>query len=519
MLLSPDALLVKEYAGLGQPFVYAVPCTPLKSEARLIQLNDELAKSIGLQVDKLRTSEGISILTGQQPWPDYESIASVYCGHQFGVFVPQLGDGRAIVIAEIRKGADYKQLQLKGAGPTPFSRRADGRAVVRSSIREYVASEALHALGIPTTRALSLTTTPDPVFRESTEMAAVVCRVSESFLRFGHVEYFSHTNQHQELLELLGWHIERHHGALYSDDFEDKPVPTLMSWFKCLCQATAKLMAQWQSVGFCHGVMNTDNMSLLGLTIDYGPYGFLDKFDIDHICNHSDTNGRYSYRNQPRIGHWNLYALASALMPLVQSERESLQTILDEFPQQFQSEHNALFASKMGIDISAQEEKQTEFIEFTLQMLHEHKLDMTRFFRSLSTLDSSKLSPVNSADSNKVQANLVDLQFALWQQSSTFPWALGDETHVESAREWLGKWLTIADPNCTSEKLNQINPIAIARNHLLQEAIVACEKGDDAVLNRLMRALSDPYTEQTDLSDLYQAAPEWAEHLEISCSS
>jgi serine/tyrosine/threonine adenylyltransferase len=519
LLLNPDALLVKEYAALGQPFVYAVPCTPLKTESRLIQLNDELAKKIGLSSDYLRTNEGISILTGQTPWPDYNSIASVYCGHQFGVFVPQLGDGRAIIISEIRKGADYKQLQLKGAGPTPFSRRADGRAVLRSSIREYVASEALHALGIPTTRALSLTSTPDPVFRETTEMAAVVCRVSETFLRFGHVEYFSHTNHHQELLELLGWHIERHHSDLYSDNFEENPVPTLLDWFKWLSQATAKLMAQWQSVGFCHGVMNTDNMSLMGLTIDYGPYGFLDKFDIDHICNHSDTNRRYSYRNQPRIGHWNLYALASALMPLVQSERESLQLILDEFPQQFQTEHNALFALKMGLDLSRPEENKTEFIEYTLQMLHENKLDMTRFFRSLSALDSTNLAAIHAPSGDDTQSNWINEQFGLWQKSSTFPWSLGDESQVESARTWLKKWSAVADQETTGEKLNQINPIGIARNHLLQEAIAACEKGDDQPLNRLMRAVSQPYTEHSDLGDLYQAAPDWAEHLEISCSS
>lgn len=512
MLLSPDALLVKEYASLGQPFVHQVPCTPLKSEARLLLLNDELAKQIGLQADHFHSPEAIATLTGQKPWPGYDSIASVYCGHQFGVFVPQLGDGRALIITEIRKGAEYKQLQLKGAGPTPFSRRADGRAVLRSSIREYVASEAMHALGISSTRALSLTATPDPVFRETTEMAAVVCRVSESFLRFGHVEYFSHTNQHQSLLDLLEWHIERHHNSLYSNDFEKNPTPTLINWFKYVVQVTAKLVAQWQSVGFCHGVMNTDNMSLMGLTIDYGPYGFLDKFNIDHICNHSDTNGRYSYRNQPRIAHWNLYALASALMPLVQNERETLQAILDEFPQHFQVEHNALFSRKMALSESAPEADKTEFIEYTLQMLHSHKLDMTRFFRSLGSLNCSVAKGATSVSG-------LDEQFALWQKSSTFPWSLGDQSHVESAREWLGKWLPIADPAAIGQQLDLINPIAVPRNHLLQNAISASEKGDDQSLNQLLRAVSQPYTEQADLSDLYQAAPDWAEHLEISCSS
>lgn len=509
MLLSPNALLVKEYASLGQPYVYQVPCTPLQSAARLLQLNEGLARQLGLELNQLRSDQGIAILTGQQTWPEYDSIASVYCGHQFGVFVPQLGDGRAILVAEIRKGAEYKQLQLKGAGPTPFSRRADGRAVLRSSIREYVASEAMYALGIPTTRALSLTATPDPVFRETTEMAAVVCRVSESFLRFGHVEYFSHTNKHQALLELLSWHIERLHANLYSDEFDSNPAPTLIRWFSHLVEATADLIAKWQSVGFCHGVMNTDNMSLMGLTIDYGPYGFLDKFNVDHICNHSDSNGRYSYRNQPRIAHWNLYALASALMPLVQSERDTLQAILDDFPQLFQTAHNAIFAKKMALRQSESESIKTEFIEYTLRVLHEHKLDMTRFFRSLSALEYK-----NTNDSTKMED-----QFALWQKSNAFPWSLGNEAHVEAAKEWLAKWLLVSDPAECGQKLNQINPIAIPRNHLLQMAITASEQGDDQLLNQLMQAVSHPYMEREGLGEFYKEAPDWAEHLEISCSS
>lgn len=509
MLLTPDALLVKEYASLGQPYVYPVPCTPLRSTARLLQLNEHLAQEIGLELDQLRSSQSISILTGQQTWPDYDSIASVYCGHQFGVFVPQLGDGRALLVAEIRKGAEYKQLQLKGAGPTPFSRRADGRAVLRSSIREYIASEAMHALGIPSTRALSLTATPDPVFRETTEMAAVVCRVSESFLRFGHIEYFSHINQHKALQDLLGWHIERHHPDIYSDDFESNPVPTLVRWFTHLVQATAQLIAQWQAVGFCHGVMNTDNMSLMGLTIDYGPYGFLDKFNIDHICNHSDSNGRYSYRNQPRIAHWNLYALASALMPLVQSERDALQAILDEFPQQFQTWHNTLFARKMALRQSESETVKTEFIEYTLQMLNQYKLDMTRFFRSLSAMKNR-----NSHDSTFLAEH-----FASWQKSGTFPWSLGDEAHVEAAKEWLAKWTLISDPSEYGENLDLVNPIVVPRNHLLQMVITASEQGDDQPLNQLIQAVSQPYTELAGLDEFYKEAPEWAEHLEISCSS
>ncbi|HEX4856208.1 MAG TPA: protein adenylyltransferase SelO family protein, partial [Limnobacter sp.] len=211
MFHNHDSILVQEYACLGKPYLADVPATPLRTPPALLHLNEKLVADLGLNAADLQTEEGVDVLSGNKPWPGFSSRASVYCGHQFGVFVPQLGDGRALLIAEVRKGAQYRQLQLKGAGPTPYSRHADGRAVLRSSIREYLASEALHVLGIPSTRALSLTASSDPVFREITETAAIVCRVSESFMRFGHVEFFCYTNQLDALRNLLAWHIEQHH--------------------------------------------------------------------------------------------------------------------------------------------------------------------------------------------------------------------------------------------------------------------------------------------------------------------
>lgn len=511
MFVAPGTHLVHEYASLGKPYVYSTPTTPLSQTPVLLKLNEALAQELGLDIHPLREQAGIDTLTGNLPWPEYEAFASIYCGHQFGVFVPQLGDGRAIFIAELRSGQKYHQLQLKGAGMTPFSRMGDGRAVLRSSIREYVASEAMHALGIPTTRALSLTGTADPVFRETTETAAVVCRVAESFLRFGHIEYFSSTKQHERLAELIDWHIERHHADL--GDVQDDPN-IRHEWLKWIIQQTARLVAQWQSVGFCHGVMNTDNMSLLGQTIDYGPYGFIDDFNIDHICNHSDHQGRYSYRNQPRIAHWNLYALTQAMIPVLGQSMEELQATLDEFPPIFEREHDQLFAKKLGILTEALNSKTKPLIEDTLKFLHEYKVDFTRFFRSIAALSPS----------SDVQENLEK-----WQQSAFFAIPLGQDQAIEQTKKWLGAWLAALKGDMASEQplcelkwketVEQTNPCIVPRNHLLQTAIEAAQKGDFGVLNHLLDALSDPFTASDKYKDLYAAPPAWAKEIELSCSS
>jgi len=503
-----DSILVQECASLGAPYLAEVPATPLRTEASLLHLNTTLAQEIGVDAQHLASAEGINTLSGNTPFPGYQSRASVYCGHQFGQFVPQLGDGRALLIAEIRKGKQYRQLQLKGAGPTPYSRHADGRAVLRSSIREYLASEAMQALGIPTTRALSLTASADPVFRETTETAAVVCRVSESFMRFGHVEFFCYTNQLDALRNLLTWHIEQHHPEIDLGDSETSFHTGLLQWLATVIERTASTVARWQAVGFCHGVMNTDNMSLLGLTIDYGPYGFIDGFDIDHICNHSDHQGRYSYRNQPRIAHWNLYALAQALSPLIPDSKETLQNLLDGFADAFHAEHSALFAAKLGLPATKGDPIDI-LIENTLKFMHEHKLDFTRFFRSMSALD-----PHAGAADN----------FALWQNSPFFPLALGDEQQVNNAHAWLAQWLELANSTQASTAdwratLDQTNPAFVLRNHLLQHAIEQAQKGAFSEVNRLFAALSDPYDSTQLPSEYIAQPPEWAQSLVLSCSS
>lgn len=508
MFHTHNSILVEEYANLGSPYLAEVQATPLQTEPHLIHFNHGLAQEIGLNTEPLGSQQGIQTLSGNTPWPSYKSRASVYCGHQFGVFVPQLGDGRALLIAEIRKGKEYRQLQLKGAGPTPYSRHADGRAVLRSSIREYLASEAMYAMGIPTTRALSLTGSADPVFRETTETAAIVCRVSESFLRFGHIEYFCHSRQPEALRKLLTWHIQQHHAEINLGQTDVSFRHGILQWLGLVVERTAITLAQWQAIGFCHGVMNTDNMSLLGLTIDYGPYGFMDDFNIDHICNHSDHQGRYSYRNQPRIAHWNLYALAQAISPLLTGHHEDLQYPLENFVTVFQTHHNKLFANKLGLPAIADHEVKT-MIESTLIFMHENTLDFTRFFRSLSALN-----PLASTAEN----------FANWQQSPFFPVALGDETQVQNAKTWLLQWQQLwaghqTDVLSWRTQLERINPAFVLRNHLLQHSIEQAQCGDFSEVNRLFQALSNPFDANKIPAEFMAQPPGWAKSLMLSCSS
>ena len=280
--------ITPRFAALGEPYSTAIPARPLPAPS-LLHVNAALADQLGLS-PSIASPEFAALMAGNTAWPGYESRASVYAGHQFGQFVPQLGDGRALLIAEIDdRNGQPQELQLKGAGPTPYSRHADGRAVLRSSIREYLCSEAMHGLGIPTTRALALVGSPQPVRRETVETAAVVCRVAPSFLRFGHFEFWYYRGETERLKPLADLLIDQHF-----PEFTGKPDRHAL-WLTEVVRRTAVLMAHWQAVGFCHGVMNTDNFSALGLTIDYGPFGFLDAFDSHHICNHSDDSGRYAW--------------------------------------------------------------------------------------------------------------------------------------------------------------------------------------------------------------------------------
>jgi len=280
---------------------------------RWVAKSDALAQAMGWPAD-WADEQALQVFGGNGAWPGMAPMATVYSGHQFGAWAGQLGDGRALLLGEVETASGPLEIQLKGAGQTPYSRRGDGRAVLRSSIREFLCSEAMHGLGIPTTRALALVASPQSVRRETIETAAVVARVAPSFIRFGHFEHFAHSGQprhHEVLQRLLDFVIEHHFPALAG-----QPQPAL-ALLDEVVRRTAELMADWQAAGFCHGVMNTDNMSILGLTIDYGPFGFLDAFDPGHVCNHSDHGGRYAFARQPSVAFWNLHALAQALLPLI----------------------------------------------------------------------------------------------------------------------------------------------------------------------------------------------------------
>lgn len=419
-------------------------------------------------------------------------ISTAYSGHQFGVWAGQLGDGRAILLGDI----NGQELQLKGAGKTRYSRMGDGRAVLRSSIREFLCSEAMHALGIPTSRALSVVGSKQTVRRETMETAAVCARLAPSFIRIGHFEHFAANQNVVRLKELADLLISDH----YPECLDSKEP--YLDLFKAISNRNACLVAQWQAVGFCHGVLNSDNISALGLTIDYGPFGFMDQFQVDHICNHSDHAGRYAYHRQPQIMHWNMACLASALLPLLEvdhSTEESqalLNSALGAFPMTYAKEWQHLFRSKMGLQ-SAQE-GDVELIERLLQTMHDSRVDYTTLFRNLSGIKkNTKLHELKFRDQfiDREQIDLWLSDYLLRLQSETFD----DETRKNF--------------------MNLINPKYILRNHLAQVAIEKAQLDDFTEVFTLFQILSHPYDEQTEY-DAYSYPPSDDEQaIPVSCSS
>ena len=482
------------YALLGKPYSLPIPATPLP-ELELLHVSTALADTLGLSADTLDSADFRDLMGGNRPWPAYETRASVYSGHQFGVYVPQLGDGRALMLAEINDSQGQRvELQLKGAGLTPYSRHADGRAVLRSSIREYLCSEAMHALGIPTTRALSLVGSPQPVYRERVETAAVVCRVAPSFVRFGHFEFFYHTGQHDALAPLADHVIDEHFPA-----FAGHP-DRYVSWLMQVVERTAQLIAQWQAVGFCHGVMNTDNMSILGLTLDYGPFGFLDAFDFNHICNHSDEQGRYAYGTQPEIAQWNLSRLLQACFPLLSdSDDEALdvaRNIYDKYAPAYGIAARQRWADKMGF--RELRDGDDAIINELLSIMHRSKSDFTLTFRRLARIESASDLPATG-----VREDIMDIAaFDAWVPK--YRARLQAEGSVDAER---------------AARMNAVNPLYILRNHLAQAAIEQAERGSMDELDRLARVLSTPYSEQPGMEDYAAEPPAHLRRLEVSCSS
>ena len=476
---------------LGRPFAVAQPPQPLP-DPHWVALNETLARELAL-TEWLQTDATLSLLAGNAE-PQGGTLASVYSGHQFGVWAGQLGDGRALSLGELDTPLGAMELQLKGSGLTPYSRMGDGRAVLRSSIREYLCSEAMHALGIPTTRALALVGSPLPVRRETIESAAVVTRVAPSFLRFGHFEHFTHTAPDVEALRRLAdATIER-----FYPEARGRAEP-YAAWLEAVARRTARLLAQWQAVGFCHGVMNTDNMSILGLSIDYGPFGFLDAFDPGHICNHTDQNGRYAYARQPNVALWNLHALAQALMPLIEDSETAL-AALEPYKTEFAQAMLAAWRAKLGL--REQHDEDRELSDDLLRLMAQDRADFSITFRRLAGFAIAE-----GADNALIRDLFIDRQgFDAW------------------AARYRGRLLIegSAEPSADSERgarMNRVNPKYVLRNHLAETAIVRARGGDFSELHRLMTVLQRPFDEQPEHEADAAFPPDWATQLEVSCSS
>jgi serine/tyrosine/threonine adenylyltransferase len=413
----------------------------------------------------------------------------VYSGHQFGQWAGQLGDGRALLLGEMTaKDGQGWEIQLKGAGLTPYSRMGDGRAVLRSSIREFLCSEAMHGLGIPTTRALCVTGSDQPVRREDIETASVVTRCAPSFIRFGHFEHFSYNNLHGELKALADYVITR-----YYPDCQHAANP-YAALLQAVSERTAIMVAQWQAVGFCHGVMNTDNMSILGLTIDYGPFQFLDVFDPAHICNHSDTGGRYSYNRQPNIAYWNLFCLGQALLPLIneKGEQDEALAALEPFKAIFPEQLEMRMRHKLGLASSLDGDK--ALIEGILKLLAQNKVDYTIFWSRMTT-------SIRSNDWEPVRDLFLDRQ-------SWDAWLLG-----------YSERLVLLDRGLMADLMQKSNPVYVLRNHLGEQAIQKAKQKDFSEVERLLGLLQAPYTALSGMEAYAGFPPDWASSIEISCSS
>jgi uncharacterized protein YdiU (UPF0061 family) len=426
---------------------------------------------------KLSDDELVSWLNGQMNLPGEQRISTRYAGHQFGVWAGQLGDGRAISLGEIvNEKGERLEVQTKGSGLTPFSRMGDGKAVIRSSVREYLCSEAMAGLGVPTTRVLALITGDDEVYRETVENSALVARVFPTNIRFGHFEMLYHYNKKTELKELIEYTRRTFFPGLDS-----------ASMLKEIVRRTAHLMAEWMSVGFSHGVMNTDNMSILGLTIDYGPYGFMEDTDLNFVCNHSDNRGRYAFGQQPGIAHWNLSRLLVCFLDEV--PQEELQKILDTYPEAFQERMLEMGRKKLGLLVKDSGDYQLYFD--LLSIMGKLNLDFTFTFRSLST----DMTPFRDYYGKR-----------------------------EEMEEWLKKYqVRLTNENSTEDErrmlMKSVNPKYVLRNYIAQEVIADVEAESNKLLEKWLVVFSHPFAEHPELNAYSLPTPYEQKNIIVSCSS
>lgn len=492
------------------------------SNPTLVAYSSEVAEMLGIDDEQSQSEAFVRLVTGNLITADMDPYAMCYGGHQFGNWAGQLGDGRAIALGEVLTEDDgYQTLQLKGAGPTPYSRRGDGYAVMRSSVREFLCSEAMFHLGVATSRALSLTLTGDQVMRDmfydgnpANELGAVVCRVSPSFVRFGNFELLTARDELAELAELINWTIQADFPSLCEGD-GPQPLHVITEWFAEIVRTTAEMIVDWMRVGFVHGVMNTDNMSILGLTIDYGPYGWLEGFDPDWTPNTTDAQSRrYRYGNQPSVAHWNLVQLANAIAPLYGDDIEPLQGALDTYADEFGNGWNAMMAERLGFIGFAGDDDNALFGELgrVLQLV---ETDMTIFHRNLALID------VESAD-DLSDHDLVQPIAVAWYVEPT-------ERTVQEVADWLRAWADRCqiDSRSAEERklaMDAVNPKYVLRNWMAQLAIDKVDQDDFSGVHDLLELLRHPYDEQPEReAEFFVQRPEWARERAgcsmLSCSS
>jgi serine/tyrosine/threonine adenylyltransferase len=517
--LNGIAIHASTYAKLGAAFQAPVQPQPLPAPYWVCK-NAALARELGLSDEWMRHQEVLETFTGNHVPAGLRPTASVYSGHQFGQWAGQLGDGRALSLGELHISSKNEmnndeagvlhasvaintivnsnaiELQLKGAGRTPYSRGGDGRAVLRSSIREFLCSEAMHGLGIATTRALCVTGSDSPIYRETAETAAVVTRTSPSFIRFGQFEHFSHNGLHIELKQLADFVIDNFYPECRdSSSYKGNPYAALL---EAVSLRTAEMVAQWQAVGFCHGVMNTDNMSILGLTLDYGPFQFLDAFNPDHICNHTDTLGRYAYNKQPNVAYWNVFCLGQALLPLIEDQELAL-AALEPYKTAFPTALMTQMRAKLGFVESAKAfDGDRALVETIQKLLAQDKVDYTLFWRNLSHVANGK--PVDVVRDMFIDRTAFDAWFNTWMLQ-----------YSELQRQEIRR----IEPNF----MLKTNPKYVLRNYLGEQAIAKAKLKDFSEVETLLKLLQTPYDEHPDDERFAGLPPDWAADIEISCSS
>jgi len=478
--------LENDYFDFDEKFYQKIKPTPL-NKPHLISFNKLMFDEIGLDYDEANTNEFVKLINGEKLFDGSIPYAKAYAGHQFGYFVPQLGDGRAVNLGKIGSW----HLQTKGAGLTRYSRQGDGRAVLRSSIREYIISEAMYALNIPTTRVLALIGSSHPVNRYYgvTETGAVVLRMSPSWVRIGTFEYFARgKDSKKNLTQLADYVIKSSYSNLINDENKYEKM-----YFE-MVDKTAILMAKWQASGFMHGVMNTDNFSMAGITIDYGPFAFMDYFNINQICNHTDSEGRYSYNNQPYVARWNLEVLANSLKEICNVEK--LNEYLKTYFHIQEKEYLTLMTQRLGLDIDKSSDSYASLIISLLKALQTSKTDYNQFFYELSKCK-------NSDDIRAV------INISIYRQDLD---------------QWLEKYISSRelenqDFNEVQNGMKKVNPKYVIKNYMLQESIDKAEDGDFTLVNDLLKIAQNPYDEHKEYERYSKATPLEFSNIKLSCSS